>query len=444
MTLPPEPDISPNMQTMQWVSRPYSFLEECEESLGTPFTLDLKNHGKYVLFSDPKAIGDILSAPEDVLVASKGNRILRPLLGSRSLLLIDGAHHRRLRRLILPAFHRKKVARFGKSIQEITTQELNHWPLHQSFSMREAMQRVSLKIILKVLFGLESGRSFEALTDAFDEILSNDRFNLALIGRLDDDGRTEQSKLGRDFRAALQRACGLVDEEIDRRRKQANTPPNGVLDLLLCSTDEDGEHLDDEEIRDQLVTLIATGHETTATALAWAVYWILSTPNVLTQFRKSLDSLGPNPTTGAVAKLAYLDAICKETLRIYPIVPIIARWVARPYEIQGITIEAGVTVSPAIYLTHHRPEIYESPDQFQPARFMEHNYSATEYLPFGGARRRCIGSNLAIYEMKLILAAIFESVELQLVGSAPVRPVRKLVTISPADGTRVQVVRRLC
>ncbi|MFU8804740.1 MAG: cytochrome P450 [Bradymonadaceae bacterium] len=441
MPLPPESDLSPELQTMNWMSRPYSFLEEGMSKYGDSFTIDLKSHGKYVLFSHPDAVAEILSAPPDILVGSRGNRVLRPVLGKRSLLLIDGEPHRRQRRLILPAFHRNRISRFGEAISLIAHAEIDSWLPDQPFAMRDAMQRVSLEVILRVLLGAESSPQHGPLIEVFDDLLNNSRFNLALIGQMEDLGRIDETRWGREFKAARSRAYELVDQEIERRRR---APPaeETVVDMLLAAVDEEGNGLDAEELRDQVVTLIVTGHETTATALAWAVYWMLSTPDVHRRLADALASLGPDPSPEAINELPYLDALCRETLRIYPIIPIIARWVAEPFEIAGYLIDAGVTVSPAIYLVHHRPEIYENPDRFAPERFLERSYSANEYLPFGGSHRRCIGANLAMYEMKLVLAAIVRRTDLELTEPPPIQPVRRVVTMTPDGGTPV-VMRRM-
>ncbi len=417
---------------MQWLTRPLEYLEECAEELGTPFTLDLRHHGKYVFFADPRAVGEVLSAAPEKLVASRGNRVLRPLLGDSSLLLMEGEDHRRQRRLLGPAFQKRRVMELEEGIRECTRRAMERWPEGEEFAFRDRMQEVSLEVILEVLLGAVGEGLAEELEEVFDELLNNPRYGLALLGRMDEEGGlSEAGKIGEAFERTKSRAGELVGEVI-RERRERGEGGSSVLDLLLECRDEEGGVASDEEVRDQLFTLIATGHETTATALAWAVYHVGGSEEVGRCVGKELEAEGEGP---------YLEAVCREVLRISPVVPVIARWVAEPVEIAGVELPAGVTASVAIHLAHRRGEVFEEPGEFRPERFLEKSYGATEYLPFGGARRRCLGANLALLEMKVVLGELYRRFEVEVVEPEKVRPVRRLVTVGPSNGVRV-VVRR--
>jgi unspecific monooxygenase len=271
--------------------------------------------------------------------------------------------------------------------------------------------------------------------------LNDSKFNLALIGQLREDFTSQE--VWRAFRQRFERIDALVKGEVAHRRAGSGEDLTGMLGLLLGATDEEGRGRSDDELRDELLTLVVAGYETTATALSWALYWIHRTGAVREALVSVLDRMGPRPAPKSVAENPYFDAVCKEVLRIAPVIPVVARQVQRPFEVAGIHVPPGVTVSPCIYLAHHREQAFPEPDAFRPERFLEGTPSPYEYLPFGGGARRCIGLGLAAFEVKVVLGTILSRFELELADAMPLRPVRRSVTVAPFGGVRMIVRRRI-
>jgi unspecific monooxygenase len=243
---------------------------------------------------------------------------------------------------------------------------------------------------------------------------------------------------GGQFVRRKQRIDQLIYAEIHQRREQANPSGSDILSLLMAARDEAGQPMTDQELRDELMTLLLAGHETTATALTWALYWIHHLPEVKDKLLKELDSLGDDPDLSMITRLPYLNAVCSETLRIYPIALIAApRIVKSPLELMGYEFEPDVMLAPCIYLIHRREDLYPEPTQFKPERFLERQFSPYEYFPFGGGSRRCIGAAFALYEMKLALAYILSHYQLALAEPRPVRATRRGVTMAPAGGVKM-------
>jgi cytochrome P450 len=230
----------------------------------------------------------------------------------------------------------------------------------------------------------------------------------------------------------------LIYAEIHQRRLQPDSSRNDILSLMMAATDESGQPMSDEELRDELVTLLIAGHETTATSIAWALYWIHRHTEVQEKLLQELDTLGDNPDPNVVLRLPYLNAVCSETLRLYPVATLaLNRVVKSPLEIMGYKFEPGTLLVPCIYLTHHREDIYPEPKQFKPERFLDRQYAPYEYLPFGGGNRRCIGLAFALFEMKIVLATLLSHWQMELPDSKPVLPVRKGALLGPSQGVRM-------
>ena len=436
-TLPPGPPLSATQQTLRWLARPYQFLRQCAEQLGDAFTLDFGSHGAYVLFSRPETIRAIFLGDTAQLHASAGNAILRPLLGPNSLLLLEEQHHLDERRTLLRAFHGTPLGDHGPLLRALTLDAVRDWTPGQSVVIQDVGQGIALEVIWQIVFGPDAGEQTGALKRQLRSLLNDPRLNLALFGQLrSDPGLTAAWPA---FRQQLEHLDRHLYAEIDRRR-QSGRADGGVLNTLLAVGDEEGSPLSDSTLRDEVLTLLITGYETTATALAWAFSWVHREPEVLCRLREELASVGSEPA--ALTRLAYLDAVCKETLRIQPVVPLVARLTRRqPLHLQGYAIPAGVTVAPCIYLTHHREDLYHRPDAFRPERFLDREYSPYEFLPFGGGVRRCLGMSLALYEMKVVLGLILQRFDLHPAVGETVRPVRRVVTIGPSGGTRLTVTR---
>ncbi len=435
--LPPRVELPAVQQSLLWRARPYELLRTCRERLGDAFTLDLGSHGTYAMFSHPDALRDIFTADPTVLHAGEGNAVLGPLLGPHSLLLLEEGPHQRERKMLAPAFHSRRIEQYGERVRQATLAAIQDWRPGQPVVIQDVMQRVSLHVILTAVFGLEGGARAEELSERIQAFLNDPKFNLGNLGQLREEAH---SGAGAAFRRALERIDTLLLEEVRHRRAVRDVGRGDILGMLLAATYEDGAPLDDAVLRDELMTLVVTGYETTATAIAWALHWLHLNPGALERLREELGTLGEAPEPAALAGSAapWLKAVCQETLRLHPIIPVVARRAQVPVDVRGYRVPAGVTVAACIYLAHHRPEVFEAPDAFRPERFLSRAYSPFEYLPFGGGARRCIGMALALYEMKVVLGLVLSRFTLK-PADAQVRPQRRAVTVAPSAGLRMVV-----
>jgi len=435
MKLPDGPRTPSVVQLIQWIATPLEVLETSAQRYGEFFTLRLGDYSPAVFISSPKAIQEIFTAQPDQFEVGKSNGILQPLVGDDSLVLLDGDRHQRQRRLLMPPFHGERMRTYGKLICDVTEKVISQWAIGKSFSPRSFMQEISLRTILHAVFGLEGQRylelqqRFSSLLDVTASPLSS---SLLFFPSLQQD-LGPWSPWG-SFLRQRQEIDKLIYAEIQERRQQPDSSRTDILTLLMAACDEAGKPLTDKELRDELMTLLFAGHETTATALAWALYWIQSLPEVRNKLLKEIDSLSDDSDPSVIARLPYLNAVCSETLRIYPVALItFGRIVKSPLKILDYQFEPGTLLAPCVYLTHHREDIYPEPKQFKPERFLERQFSPYEYLPFGGANRRCIGMAFASFEMKLVLATILSHYELAIANNAQVKPVRRGVTLAPSS-----------
>ncbi|MEW5849827.1 MAG: cytochrome P450 [Myxococcota bacterium] len=440
MAFPPGPSLA-LLQSYNWITRAYPYLDECAAKYGDPFAIEFPGFGRFVLVSNPEAIKEIFLASPEVMRAGQGNEILRPVLGDNSLLLLDGEKHKRQRQLMTPPFHGARMRAYGDDILRVARERLSRWKAGEELSVHPTMQEISLEVILHAVFGVgddpEYPRYKALLARALESLGSAALFIKALqvdLGPITPWGR---------YRDAAEQLERMLNAELTRRRETGLAERKDILSLMMSARDESGQPMTDTELREEAFTLLTAGHETTATALAWALFWIHSVPGVRERLVNELKALGENPTTEAVTACAYLDAVCQETLRLYPIIPIVARKLSTPFTVMGYELPAGATVAPCIYLTHRREDLYPEPTAFKPERFLARKFSPYEYLPFGGGVRRCIGAPFALYEMKLVLWEVMRRFELELDMSPEPRAVRRSVTLAPAEGTRVKVRRVL-
>jgi cytochrome P450 len=420
---------------MQWIGGPTDYLHTTAGRYGDPFTMRVGVFPPLVMFSDPQAIQQLFTAEAGSFDAGASNVALRPTLGVNSLLLLDGERHQQQRRLLTPPFHGERMRAYGTLIRRVTEEVMARWQPGKPFSVRSAMQRISLRVILQAVFGLHDGARLVRLRQALGDMLDamSSPLNMALLLMLPEDWGPWSP------RARLQTHLGAIDAllyaEIRARRERFDPAAGDILSLLLAARDEAGQSMSDIELRDELMTLLVAGHETTATAMAWAFYWIHYLPAVRERLLAELDSLDSDPDSEAIARLPYLGAVCSETLRIYPVALIASPRVARQrVRIVGRDYEAGARLAANIYLAHHRPETYPDPECFRPERFLERTFSLYEFLPFGGGTRRCIGMAFALYEMKLVLATVLLQRDLNLVQPRLLKPVRRGVTLAPPAG----------
>ncbi|NES20482.1 MAG: cytochrome P450, partial [Symploca sp. SIO3E6] len=352
----------------------------------------------------------------------------------------EGDSHQRERKLLMPPFHGDKMRAYGQTICQLTEQVFNLLTPGTTFSARSVVQEISIEIILKVIFGIYEEKRFQKLKQLMTKFL--DSFTSPLIS-----GLLFFPFLRKDlgtwspwgyFRRLYQEIDQLLYAEISDRRLQYDPTRTDILTLLLSARDENGQGMNDQQLHDELITLLIAGHETTATAISWALYWIHKYPEVREKLLQELDTLSDAPEAMSIFKLPYLTAVCNESLRIYPVTLLtVPREVKEPVELMDYHLELGTRVYGCIYLTHHREDLYPQPKQFKPERFLEKQYTPYEFLPFGGGSRRCIGEALAIFEMKLVLATILSNYQLSLADKQAVKPQRRGVTIVPSSGVKM-------
>jgi cytochrome P450 len=432
-SLPPGPTGPSALVAMRFLLRGPKFLEACHARYGDAFTIRLNTGRTVVIVSDPATVKEVFQASPDDLHAGAGNVVLKPILGGRSVLLLDGPEHLRQRRLMLPPFHGERMRAYGETMTEVAERHIARWPVGQPFSVHPTMQAITLEIILRTVFGIEDQAGVERLGAPMKRLLnSTDQpLRLLLLQFTRSAGAKPRSPWGRVY-ALMAPVDKLIHEEIAARRAE-DEPRDDILSLLLAARDEDGNALTDAELRDELMTLLLAGHETTATALAWTLERLVRTPRVLTRLREEQE---------AGEGTEYLDAVVKEALRLRPVVPGVIRQLQRPLTIGGMDLPKGVNISPSIYLIHRRPDVYPDPEAFRPERFLGEDAPGTyEWLPFGGSVRRCLGASFALYEMRIVLDTILRHATLE-TTTAEAEPVkRRFVTYTPAQGGRVRVTR---
>lgn len=424
------------LQTLHWVLSPMSYMETCSKSYGDIFKLKLgRNFAPVVFVSNPQALEQILTSDTKELEAPGDlNSLFEFILGKKSIITISGREHQRQRQLMMPPFHGERMRNYSQVITNVTEKVINQYPIGATLNIRSITQEITLKVIMQAVFGLNEGPRAEKLQKLLSEVLEkgSSPFIVALL---------YFPSLQRDFgpinlwgqQMRLQKETdNLIYEEIRERRENPNPSRTDILSLLMDARDETGQPMTDEELRDELITLLTAGHETTATALAWALYWIHKLPSVRQKLLAEIDNLGENPDCSTILKLPYLHAVYSETLRIYPVGMLtFPRKVKTPISIGGYDLEPETVIIGSIYLTHQREDIYPEPKQFQPERFLETQFSAYEFLPFGGGTRRCIGLAFAQMEMKLAIVKILSSRELELVNNSEIKPQRRGLVTGP-------------
>ncbi|MFQ5458021.1 MAG: cytochrome P450 [Myxococcota bacterium] len=435
--LPPGPRLPRIFQIYRWLRDPVPFLEGYARAYGEAFTLRFPATPPIVIFTNPDAVKEIFTGDPDVLHAGAANVVLEPLMGQNSVLLIDGARHRRERRRMTPPFRGDRMKAYGDVMREVTNRSIDAWPEGEAFPIHRQTQGITLDIILRTVFGLEEGELFKELRESLIEgiTLGSNPIYLLPIFHVNLGPLTAWRKISR----MMQRSDELLYAEFARRRAEGKTGRSDVLSMLLEARGEDGAPMTDEELRDQMVTLLVAGHETTATALAWVVHRMLANPDVYAKLRRELRDVGGN---GPVAvdqmdRLEYLDAVIKETMRLNPIIPFVVRLARKPVRIGGWDIPEGVVVGPCIYLTHRRADVWPDPLAFRPERFLGLRPSPYTFFPFGGGTRLCLGASFATYEMKIVLAELLRRTQLRAAPGHTVRVVRRSITLAPSGGVPV-------
>jgi cytochrome P450 len=431
VTLPPEPAMSPLRQTLGWAFRPLAFIESCRRRYGDSFSLRFLGFERpMVLISDPAAIKALYMEREHGLPPGR-NVFLEPILGARSLLLLEGADHLAHRKLMLPAFHGERMRSYEPIVQEIVDAEIDTWPLGEEFALHPRMQAVTLEVILRVVFGVSEGARLERLRVLLNGLLADTstpatQLRVLLTSRLGGDPMAR-------FEARLTEIDELLYAEIAEHRAKGDLEDrDDILSALILARFEDGEGMTDTDLRDQLMTLLLAGHETTATALAWTFDLLLRHPQPMKRLRDSLEE----------GEDEYLRATITESLRLRPVVPLAGRRLAKDLVADGIELPAGTDVTPAIWLAHTRADAYPEPYAFRPERFLEDGPETYSWIPFGGSVRRCIGGAFAEFEMRIAIREVLTRCELRKASPRPERVTRRNVTLSPRDGTPVVLTAR--
>jgi cytochrome P450 len=411
------------------VQRPMQSLLGWRERYGNAFTLPLLAFGTGVYVADPDAIRDMFTGDQSDLRAGEGNAPLGAVLGEKSVLILDGRDHLRQRRLLLPPFQGSAVQSFREVIEDVANTEVDSWRVGDRFVMRDRMRALTFEVIVRAVFGVTEPERIERLRSALVAVLDT-----GIVFLLPDRLRVDlgpRSPWGR-VKRRLQIADALIYEEIARRRAEPDLEQRtDVLSLLLRAHDEDGNPMTDVELRDELMTMLLAGHETTATGLAFAFDLLPRNPRVLARLRDEL----------AGGDDAYLDAVVSETLRIRPVIDAAARKLTKPRTIAGWDLPAGIRVYPAILAVHHRPDLYPEPGEFRPERFLDGQAESYSWLPFGGGIRRCIGAALAQAEMAEVIRTVVTRAEIQPTRPKPEPVVMRGITLVPRHGTPVGVRR---
>jgi cytochrome P450 len=432
MSLPPEPRSGPLVQTLRWALRPLAFMRECRDRYGDAFSVRFLGFERpMVLISDPAAIKALYMEREHGLPPGR-NIVLEPVLGARSVLLLKGGEHLARRRLMLPAFHGERMRSYESTVREIVGAEIDSWPFQSEFPIHSRMQAVTLEVILRAVFGVSDGARLDRLRGMLSNVLQETASPTAqLVGlatrRFNDKGPWAR------FEGQLREVDELLYAEIAEHRTRPDLAErDDILSMLILAEFEGGGSMDDTELRDQLMTLLLAGHETTATALAWTFDLVLRHPAVLERLRETLEA----------GEEDYLRATISESLRLRPVIPLAGRRLAKELSVDGLTLPAGTDVTPAIWLTHTRADLYPEPFAFQPERFLDEAPDTYAWIPFGGGIRRCLGASFAEFEMRIVLREVLTRCDLRKASPAPERTGRRNITLSPRDGTPVVLTGR--
>jgi cytochrome P450 len=436
--LPPGPRLPVAVQTLATWTRPTAGLLRARQIYGKRFAVRLLGQPPFVILSDPGDIKEVFQAPPDVLHPGEGARILEPILGPNSVILLDEDPHLAQRRLMLPAFHGEAMQRLQDLMEELTERELSSWPVGEPVVLHPRLQRLTLEIVLRAVFGLERGAKLDRLRGLLTEVLEFAESPLSILPFAQRllAGHGAMGRLERAGEEADRLIYGLIQE----RRGGADHDSPDVLALLLAARHEDGSPMSDQELRDELVTALVAGHETTASQLAWGFEQLARAPRARARLTDELDR-GPGDE-------AYLMATIQEIMRRRPVLMNAEpRLVKRAVTIGGIEYPPGVVLIASAFLVHHDPDVYERPNELRPERFLESEGGRAPgtytWLPFGGGRRRCLGASFAMLEMRVVLQAVVERFALSPVGERAETARRRSITISPSRGCELVLSERV-
>jgi cytochrome P450 family 110 len=432
-------------QTLHFLVDPAGFLRGAGQLFPDIFSSNFLLGQPTVFVHHPQALQELFTNDINKFILPP-TKIVQPIVGEYSLLTLAGEEHRRQRQLLLPPFHGERMHHYGKIINSTTKRIFDQLPLNKPFCVQTITLDIALQLILQTVFGLDDGEKYQKLRyllklmfNLFQSPLYSSFLYLPFLQK-EIGGWSPWGK----FVRLKQKIDVLLYAEIAERRAQQDIERADILSLLMGTKDEEGKSLTDQELLNELMTLLFAGHETTGIAMAWGLYWTHYNLEVGRKLRKELDFLNKINDPMNTFRLPYLTAVCNETLRIYPVSAVtFPRVIKKPIELLGFSLEPGVTVVGCIFLTHHREDLYSQPEQFKPERFIERQYSNYEFLPFGGGMRRCIGESLAIFEFKLVLSTVLSCYQLELVEPQLKRPQLRGFNLAPSHGVKMVIRSRL-
>jgi cytochrome P450 len=434
--LPPGPRMPSPLQAVGWALRPLPFMERCQERYGDLFTLRVRHGRPWVFLSNPADVGKVLTISPELVRAGAGeaNPLLGPLLGPRSVMLLDEPEHMTHRKFMLPSFHGERMRGYGEMMVEVARAEIARWPVGEPFALWPRMQAISMEVVMRAVFGTTDSEHMEHLRVLLRRLTDflNDSSRLTLLATFGSRWLTRNAK----FREVIAPVEAALLEEARRRRASPSRPEDeGILSMLEQAYDENGSPMTEQELRDELITLVSDGP--TATSLSWTFERLLRHPEKLARLREEVLA-GEEDT--------YTDAVVKEVLRLCPAVALVMRGLVEPMQLGGYTIPAGTTVAPCIYLVHHRRDIYQQPFSFMPERFIDRPPENYTWLPFGSGVRRCVAASFAQLEMKRVIQTVLQEVELSAVHASSAgsqRATRSSVAFAPGDQAPVILTRRI-
>ena len=424
------------LQTLQLIRDPLGCSLRDLQAYGDPMTVKILGAAPIFVTADPESIRSIFSAPTEMF-GSTMPASFEPVLGKGSLLALSGDRHRRMRKLLTPAFHGQRMRLYGQQIRDITCRQTAHLQANDVFVAQTLLRSISLQLIMQIVFGVTAEDRLSQLEAQIHAFMNAAGIGLFLLPRWELLGLSPWAR----FMKTRRRLQALVDEELAQRRQQPGSRTD-ILSMLLESRYDDGSAMTDEEIFDQLLTLLAAGHLTTAAAVSWTLHFLLHAPAALARLQSELAAQGPTPEPDATAQLPFLEAVCNESLRLRPGVALVSRKLQAPMLIKGAEVPAGATVGAQVLWAHFNPVIFPDPQQFRPERFLERSYTPVEFMPFGGGIRRCIGAALAMYQMKLMLSTLLTTFDLAPANQQPIRYAQGAGSLEPMTPIKLLVRSR--
>ncbi len=457
--LPPGSTQSAVVQHYRYSTEPQVLLRELHKQLGDVFCIRVLSHPPVVVMADPEHVREVFSGSPDDLYAGQSSRLIESVVGKNSLLLLDGPRHLRERRLLLPPFHGERMWAYGEVMREISERTIASWPENTPFAVQPQMGGITLDVILRTVFGVADAERLSHLRRLIVQLTGNadsplffaamlampgDRLRRILTFGMEDGAPSWKRALSKllPMRLAAEARMAIdsiVLSEIRHRREHGTSGRSDVLSLLVDARHEDGTPMHDQELLDEMITLLLAGHETSAVTLAWVVQRVLERPAVLTKLRAEVQEVtGGGPLLPKdISRLRYTEAVIRETMRIDTLLPLVVRVLQRDMTFAGYELPAGTLVGPSPLLVHENPRVWPEPHEFRPERFLDRKVPVYEWLPFGGGHRRCLGASFALYEMTVVLATLVARAELRLASAIPPPPRRRGVVLAPKGGVEV-------